>query len=118
MATHLERPATIDEERLLDYALSYARHGWPVAPMYEVLADGQCACNSEQCPHVGRHARVPDASYATTDEEQIRRWWRIAPGAGIGVAMKLRDGPVVIMPIPGTMVRSAGKPRSRQTSHP
>ncbi|WP_376796792.1 bifunctional DNA primase/polymerase [Thermogemmatispora sp.] len=100
MATSLERHRAIDRRRLLDYALSYARHGWRVVPLYERLPDGRCACERAGCR--AEHPRVPDLSCATTDEEQIRRWWRLAPRAGIGVVITGHDGSETLLPIPGT----------------
>lgn len=102
MATYLERHIALDKSRLLEYALSYARHGWRVVPLYERLPDGSCACAQPGCAVVP-HPRVPIITCATTDEEQIRRWWRLAPRAGIGVVITSRDGSETIIPIPGTV---------------
>ncbi|GER85512.1 hypothetical protein KTAU_41470 [Thermogemmatispora aurantia] len=100
MATYLERHVVIDRSRLLDYALSYARHGWRVVPLYERLPDGRCACERPSCS--APHPRVPTLACATTDEEEIRHWWRLAPRAGIGVVITDRDGRETLLPIPGT----------------
>jgi hypothetical protein len=112
MATDLERHRSMDEGQVLELALACARHGWRVAPLYELLPDGRCSCERKECHEVGRHMRLPDARCATTDEEQIRRWWRMAPRAGIGVVMATgvagsagcADAErATIVPIPGTL---------------
>lgn len=69
------RPQLQDLSTPLAYALAYARLGWHVFP-------------------VERGAKVPVGRLvprghleATTDEAIIRRWWRLAPDAGIGVSL-------------------------------
>lgn len=56
---------------LLDHALEYARLGFRVMPLRE-------------------RAKVPATAHgckdATTDEDQIRRWWSLWPRANIGIA--------------------------------
>jgi putative DNA primase/helicase len=57
------------------YALAYAKHGWPVLPIRrgEKLPVAKC---------------VPRGFLdATTDLGEIERWWRLFPGAGIGIAV-------------------------------
>jgi putative DNA primase/helicase len=71
---------------LLLAALGYARRGWPVFP-----------CNPENKQPLLAADRDPvtqkkikgsgGVSKATTDEEQIRAWWKRWPKAMIGVAM-------------------------------
>ena len=55
---------------ILDSALHFAKYGWPVFP---------CSPSGAQ-PLTGHGFRD-----ATTDEEQIRAWWKRYPSAMIGV---------------------------------
>ena len=101
-------------------ALWYARHGWPVMPLHEPLFDAvdshgkptHCTCE-EWARYVGNERRPPNPEYvcgkdtgkhprirdwenqATTDEAQIRKWWRAWPSANIGIAAG-RAGLVVV----------------------
>ena len=65
---------------LLDAALRYAEHGWPVHP-----------CGANKVPLV---KDWPNA--ASTDEKQIREWWSKYPNAMIGVVTGPRSGLFVI----------------------
>jgi len=58
-------------DRMLDRALAYARLGWPVFP-----------CQAGAKEPATRHG-FRDAS---TDDDQIRRWWHRRPGANVAIA--------------------------------
>jgi hypothetical protein len=62
-------PSTTEES-----ALRYAKKGWPVLPVHP----GGKAPLGRLAP-----SGVKDA---TTDEDQIRDWWRVVPSANVGVA--------------------------------
>ncbi len=94
----LEEAVTAKMQRA---ALWYAAHGWHVIPLHEPLFDatGKCTgCTCEEwrrqngtpdyaCPTAGKHPRIRDwEGRATTDETQIRKWWRAWPSANIGIA--------------------------------
>ena len=90
-------------------ALWYAKRGFAVFPVHEPLFDddGKCiGCTCEEyrrsdkcqqehphmhlepdahCEHPGKCPRVRWRDKSTTDPEQITRWWRWWPGAGIGI---------------------------------
>lgn len=73
---------------MLDHALSYARLGWYVFPVWG-LRDGKCACGKPGCNDTAKHpVTVNGFNGATTDESQIRMWWTSVPDASIGVAME------------------------------
>ncbi len=60
-----------EPDRVLDRALAYARHGWPVFP---------CVPGGKE--PATRHG-FRDAS---TDPGQIRHWWNRLPGANVAIA--------------------------------
>jgi Bifunctional DNA primase/polymerase, N-terminal len=59
------------KERTVERALAYARHGWPVFP---------CQPGGKQ--PATRHGFLD----ATTDPDQITRWWRRQPEANLAIA--------------------------------
>jgi hypothetical protein len=72
---------------MLDAALGCVRRGLRVFPVYEFNNDGTCTCGKSDCNKAGKHPRIKDwPMKATTDEEQVRRWWQQSPNANIGVA--------------------------------
>jgi hypothetical protein len=81
----------------LEAALDYAKRGWPVFPIYEISNTGHCACGDKDCPSPGKHPRTHDGfKSATTDIEQIRRWWKEWPKANIGIETGHRSGLCVL----------------------
>ncbi len=58
-------------ERLLDQALTFARHGWPVFP-----------CQPGSKEPATRHGFRD----ATTNDTQIRQWWQRLPYANLAIA--------------------------------
>src|SRR5690348_6834195 len=65
---------------LIEYAVFYAKHGWPVFPL---------------------HGKIPfkdSQGYkdATINEETIRIWWTTHPTANIGLATGQRSGIIVL----------------------
>jgi hypothetical protein len=73
-----------------DAALSYAARGWPVFPLHnvEVGSEGpRCSCGKADCDRPGKHPRTKHGlKDATTDADQIRRWWKNWPQANIAIA--------------------------------
>ena len=57
-------------------ALGLARLGWPVMPVYHVMADGACACGRQDCGRsAGKHPRVsrwPEAASARSTDPPMR----------------------------------------------
>jgi putative DNA primase/helicase len=68
-------------------ALQYARWGWPVVPLHTV-EDGKCSCSQgRDCERPGKHPRTLHGfKDATTDRDQIRKWWEKWPDANVGIA--------------------------------
>ena len=81
----------------LDYALKYAALGFPVFPLHTVMTNGICSCGHRDCKSVGKHPRtlngVKDAS---TEPEQIRKWWASWPDANIGLATGSASGYAIL----------------------
>lgn len=75
----------------LDAALLYARNGWHIFPVFEIVK-GRCACANPDCKKPGKHPRIKEwESFASCDESQIRKWWMRWPNANIAWALG-RDG--------------------------
>jgi len=84
---------------LLEAALLYAAIGWPVIPLHTPDEAGVCDCkDGTDCVSTGKHPRTRNGlSDATTDEDVIRRWWRMWPHANIAIDLA-RSGLVDIAP--------------------
>jgi hypothetical protein len=74
----------------LHYALAYADRGWHVFPVWGA-ENGACRCGNPACKAPGKHpvSRLVRAGMidATTDHDNIRRWWGDMPEAGVGVSL-------------------------------
>jgi hypothetical protein len=76
-------------------ALSHARHGWPIFPLWP--RDGhKCTCGDPGCKSQGKHPigrLVPNGfKDATTNEKTITLWWQEYPDAGIGMPTGTESG--------------------------
>lgn len=88
-------PAPPPPTDFLTAALDYANAGWCVIPLHSVEAGGGCSCRRPDCTSPGKHPRVPDwPSRATTDRDQVGKWWRMWPRANVGLVTG--DGLVVV----------------------
>jgi len=93
-----------EEVNMLEAALSYARRGWPVIPLFPVRGEHktslQCACGVHNCKSAGKHPHrmlVPHGRKdATTDEATIRRWWATVPDANIGIILGRASGLIAL----------------------
>ncbi len=75
------------DKTMVEYALEYARMGWPVFPLHTPVAGGRCSCGKRECDNLGKHPRtIHGRDDASTNEATIRRWWEIWPDANIGIA--------------------------------
>jgi putative DNA primase/helicase len=85
------------DNELLNYALHYARSGFPVIALhnlekkYGIL---QCSCKSGvDCSNAGKHPRTRYGSNdATTDENKIFDWWDKKPNSNIGLLAGKESG--------------------------
>ena len=84
---------TISSPSLLEAALDYARRGWPVFPCSPKNKRPLLGCDKDA---EGKDIKgTGGVTKATTDEEQIRAWWRKWPRAMIGVSVG-RAGMLVV----------------------
>src|SRR5437016_1805235 len=69
----------------LDWAMEYIARGWHVVPLYYARENSTCSCGNPKCNRIGKHP-VPKNGFnaATTDEAQVRGWWREDPNYNIG----------------------------------
>jgi putative DNA primase/helicase len=79
---------------LAEWAIAYAELEWPVFPVYGPFKKQVCQCpKGRACKHAGKHplARLAPNGLldATTDAEQVVRWWHAWPRANIGIAVPL-----------------------------
>lgn len=66
-------------------AFAYAAKGKAIFPIHSVV-DGKCTCSKPECLHAGKHPRTRNGlKDATTDHEQIKKWWNMWPDANIGM---------------------------------
>ena len=66
-------------------ARAYARSGMAVFPVYWIDTDADCACGQSDCGSPGKHPMTPRGHLdATTDPEQVEKWWQQCPEANIG----------------------------------
>ena len=73
-------------------AIEYARRGWAVFPVHSVR-DGHCTCGRSDCEHPGKHPRTRHGlNDASTDPDQIRRWWEQWPFANLGIPTGQESG--------------------------
>ncbi len=82
---------------MLEWALKYAQLGWHVFPCHTPILKAGWSCSCEawrrkkypdfECNSPGKHPRTPHGlDDATTDEAQIREWWRRWDFANIGIS--------------------------------
>ena len=81
------------EQNMQAAALWYAKNGIPVFPLHWPTAEG-CSCGKnpdaipedQSCRSIAKHPRTATGfKEATTDAEQITKWWTKWPSANIGI---------------------------------
>lgn len=85
-----------ERRHLVEVALRYARHGWPVLPLH--TPDGRgCNCAPADCGSPGKHPRTARGLHdASSDPDLIRGWWGRWPDANLGVVTGAPSGLVVL----------------------
>lgn len=77
-------------------ALTYARAGLPVFPVFSVTQSGTCECGEAACDRPGKHPRVRWTRDATVAEGDVVSWWSQWPTANIGLPTGAASGLVVV----------------------
>jgi hypothetical protein len=86
----------------VEYALGYARRGWPVVALHGIGRGGRCTCGRPDCASPGKHPQFHPEDLphglrdATTDERTIRTWFARWPNANVGVRTGKVAGFVVL----------------------
>jgi hypothetical protein len=63
----------------------------PVLPLHTGGGDGRCSCRRPHCDRPGKHPRwhprliTAGLHQASTDPDQLRRWWSVWPRANVGL---------------------------------
>lgn len=97
MAPRDRRDPVQDRDLLLEVAVRYAEHGWPVVPLHTPNDHG-CSCSrSTQCSSPGKHPRTEHGlGDASTDTSQVRAWWSRWRDANVGVTTGSESGLLVL----------------------
>ncbi len=73
-------------QSMLDYALAYARRGWPVFPLGKKSKLPLIPKDADKAKAAGWEQGGNGCLDATTDEKTIRAWWKKSPQSNIGIA--------------------------------
>jgi hypothetical protein len=77
-------------------AAAYAARGWPVIPLHSPERGG-CDCRTDCGKNAAKHPRtIHGVLDATNQADTVARWWRMWPGANIGIATGAASGLVVL----------------------
>lgn len=98
------RVLTEQQQELLDAALFYVSKGWKVLPLHSPVTDDDglvsCSCNKPDCKSGAKHPRLMHGLRdASSDPEQIKRWWDMWPDANIGICTGSTSGGLVVIDI-------------------
>lgn len=79
-----------------EWALIYASKGYRVMPLH-TMVNGKCSCNNPNCDTPAKHPRIKAWQHnATTDTDQINRWFSMWPDSNIGIATGYESNLVVL----------------------
>lgn len=74
--------------KFIKSARAYAdKLGWAVFPCHSIDPAGICSCGDTECSSPGKHPRTQNGVLdATTDPDQIKKWWEQWPTANVAIA--------------------------------
>jgi hypothetical protein len=85
------------QDEPLAAALWLAEQGIPVFPLWWPVGLNGCGCGNPRCEKPGKHPLTPHGfKDATTDPEQIRKWWGQWPEANLAFPTGSPSGVMVI----------------------
>src|SRR4051794_7497793 len=71
---------------MAEIALDYASAGAEVLPLHTPPGPTGCPCRRRGCDKPGKHPRtLHGLADATSDLEEVKRWWKMWPDANIGI---------------------------------
>ena len=77
-----------------EWALAYARLGWPILPTHGIGFDRVCTCGNRACDRAGKHpARANYKALATTDPATLASYWRLVP---FNLSLRIPAGVLVL----------------------
>jgi hypothetical protein len=86
----------MDQDLMRRDALRYIKRGWRVFPVHG-LTDGHCSCERPECSSPGKHPLTRHGLYdATTDADNVKRWFDTWPHANIAIATGRESDLVVV----------------------
>lgn len=81
---------------ILAAALDYVNRGWPVLPLNWPVGAG-CSCGEDCGKSAAKHPLTAHGlKDATTDQEQVKVWWKRWPLANIGILTGQESGLLVL----------------------
>jgi hypothetical protein len=89
---------------LLEAALDYARRGWRVIPLHNLVDGARCSCDAWRaekgiapCDTPGKHPRFSGwIEKASTQEGRIRAWWKNWPEANVGIVSGKASNTIIL----------------------
>lgn len=100
-------------------AIDYAKRGWKVVPLYDIKADGTCACNQASCDgnSKGKHPRITGwQNKASSETKKVEYWWSTWPKANVGV-MCGQDTGFMVVDVDGPVGEESLKDREWPKTH-
>lgn len=78
---------------IVENAINYTNRGWNVIALHAPTDKG-CTCRrGKECTSIGKHPRHNEWQLkATTDEDQVQKWFDVWPNSNVGVKLGKQSG--------------------------